>query len=387
MGKGNDPNCGSALSTPMVTPEAEAPTLVVEAAPAAPAAGGQDPVLEKLVVALRDGVSDDKEKDRLRYAGLLIRLPAPAGRYGYGGRAASRYVPTTLGQIIVDKGRLPTPTETKRAIKTLDAQLKRAGVTGDVATGSFSYQEPTSPSAQSEQQRLIRDRQSIKAFATARRDGQFEAVKLRNAGARAAQAQLAAWLDELAAARSYQSDLSVQAAKVRSGQLSISEAAKAISSTGHTFNDTPEAAARREAITIGLGLPSSREKRIKEHDRSTAAMRRSLDRIYAGEKLTSDGGEIVWSRQGISDGRVSRAAFGYCEAAARIQADYHQAALIELHDGTVQQVTVKRAHHDLENYVDDVVHAGVMHQESLQRDAAIEAAGQKLLRRWARTGS
>lgn len=137
-----------------------------------------------------------------------------------------------------------------------------------------------------------------------------------------------------------------------------------------------------EAITIGLGLPSSRDKLVADQKRSDDSMRSLLDRVYGGESVVD--GEIEWSARGVGDRRVRRAACGYCEAADRIGADYHQEAIFELTDGSFAKTTVKRAYHELENYVDEVAEEGPFQQKRLAEAEELHRRAEKKLRSWAR---
>jgi hypothetical protein len=324
---------------------------------------------------LREGVFSKEESTRLERDGLLQRV------YRSHSTSAPRSVPTTLGQIIIDKNRLPTATEIARAAKRLDTELKKCGVQGDVTSGGFAYTQPTSELARARQAQLIRERQSIPHFLNAQARGHFESVRIGNAQARAVQGQLLARLQRLADERNYEFARK-HVEQIRSGVFSRAEAHEAIGIAYSYQND--EELIAKEATLMGLGLPSSHEQTIREHARESKALRRRLDRVYAGERVVSEDGEIVWSAHGVADARVHRAAFGYCEAAARIQADYHQRAIIELDNGVIASVTVKRAHSDLEGYVDEVVDNETWYRQQLVKAEQTEVAARKLLRRWVR---
>lgn len=378
MGKGNDPNCATAAA-PMSA-------LLDEASgdAGAPAARvPSDPTLAGVVAVLRGEQGDLKDRERLARLGLMVALPRSSGAYG--ASHVSRYVPSTLGQIAADKGRLPTDTEFKRTVKNLDAQLKKAGVHGDV-TGGYYYESPSRESQQIALQRLISDRKSIRPYRQAVAAGTFENVTMRNAASRAARDQLVELVEKRAQDSPYLAeDLTVVAGKLRSGVISKSQAAEALQRSGPGFNASADSLVARDAISLGLGLPTERETLTSQRAASDASMRRLLDRVHAGSRATVDDGEISWSAAHVADPRVLRAAFGYNAAANQIQVDYEQAGIIELRDGTVDSVTVKRAHSPLEHCVEEVVENGRHHTEQLASAAEREQQAQKLLRRWARS--
>lgn len=306
----------------------------------------------------------------------------------------TKTVPSVLGKIMIEKGRLPTPTEIRRTAKRLDADLKKLGVKGDVVAGS-GYSHPSLEGRRGERlQRLMSERRRLPLFEHAEAAGSFRALRLTNKASRAARDHLVRLLEEelqgmqplnqtqerLRAA--LQGDIDA----LSSGSVSMARAEGLIRGAAPaTWREGPGKDEMRvviEAITIGLGLPSGRDRLVAEQKRQDDSMRSLLDRVHDGESVVD--GEIEWSARRVGDRRIRRAAFGYCAAADRIAADYHQEAIFEFTDGSFAQTTVKRAHHDLEMYVDDVVD-GREWQGKLLADAEdLTSRAEKKLRSWAR---
>ena len=336
-----------------------------------------DPVVDRIAAVLRGELADRKLRESLSRSGLLISVPSR-------GWNPPRLMPSRLGAIIAEKGRLPTPTEIARTIKQLDRELAANGVSGDVTSGSFSYQPPSHETGQILQQRLIHDRQAIAAYLQARDQRQFEAVRIRNAPARVAQQRLIAELERKASHDTFISDtLRDRVEQIRSGVISVADAASAVRKLTPAFipgHDDNQLTA--EAIRVGLGLPTTKDQIIDERERQAARFRATLDRVDAGEQL--DDGELRWSRAAIADARVRRAAFGYCQDAHSIGADYHHAVIIELHDGAVGLTDVKRAHSPLEPHVQHIADHRDNEQQRIADAEEFERRARTELRRWTR---
>jgi hypothetical protein len=335
-------------------------------------------VVAQIAGVLAGEIHDRELYEALRRQGLALQVET----IGFNVRAP-RLAPTSLGQIVAEKRRMPTVTEIQRTVKRLDGELKQSGVSGDVTSGSFSYEQPRGDSARIRQRRLIGDRQSVATFTVAQDIGHFQAVRIRNAQARAAQAQLLARLDQAASDRSYTDSIERSAARLRAGVISVADADEAIRQTVSWAQPGSAEETEVEAIRIGLGLPTSRERAVREREASDAALRSVLDEAAAGESPTF-GENLDWSPVRISDRRVRRAAFGYNAPAAQLGSDYYHQVIIELQDGTVSSDTVKRAHSDLEPHVDSVVRQHEHHERLLEEAAQLQQRGSALLRRWAR---
>jgi hypothetical protein len=351
------------------------------AATARASATAADPIVSRVVDAVRGPAAADRTiREQLVRSGLLLRVHRSNPGYGH----RDYFVPTSLGRVAADKGRLPTETEIARTVRALDRELRRAGVDGDVTGSSYSYKEPRGDAARERLYRLISDRKSIGAFRRARDSQQFVAVRFRSAQARAAKAELIERLTAAAAERPYDRQrLHKLVEQLQRSVISAADADTAVNGLSPFANVAgDEHTLPLEALRIGLGLPTARERALRDSERQDADLRRTLDLVAAGENPLSDDGEIEWRRTSVADHRVRRAAFGYCDAAARIQADYHQQAIFEMKDGTVGWTDVKRAHSDLEPYVDSVIETNRAFAESLAALAPFERRARALLRRW-----
>lgn len=348
------------------------------ASPARRGGGSSDPIVAHVAAVLAGEARDRDLYENLQRRGLVISVP------GLGLRP-SRLTPSTLGQIVADKRRLPTPTEIRRVTKQLDAELKRNGVVGVVTASSYSYTQPPGDAARARQQKLISDRKAVAAFTAANDLRHFEGVRIANAQARAAQAKLLAALEKAAENASYKDGLLKSAAKLRSGVISVADADSAMQQLASWTPPGSDEELAVEALRIGLGLPTARDRLIQQADRQARDMRSLLDEVDAGKRPVSDDGNVEWSSVRVADRRVKRAAFGYNAPAAQLGADYYHHVIIELHDGTIDSDEVKRAHSDLEPYVDSFIEQRSRHEQGLKDAAALEQRAHKLLRRWARS--
>lgn len=346
-------------------------------------------MVAEIIEVLNGRAGDEVRRSELERQGLMINVRSDASF-----QITVRAVPSVLGKLMIEKGRIPTSTEVRRAARQLDTDLKKMGVKGDVGSGSgYSYPQ-LQGAAGDRMHRLIAERTKVEAFEYARANGSFKAIRLSNKQNRAARDHLVSYLEERLQGMPSLNEIQEQRRaalqsdidSLRSGSISVARAEELTRTAEPDLwredPDRDEKLVSVEAIRIGIGLPSSYDGLIADRKKTADSMRSILDRVGKGESVYGD--ELEWSARTVHDDRVARAAFGYCGPADQIGADYHHSAIIELRDGTVAQVSVKRSNSDLENSVDEVVQQGAW--EAVRAKAAEDLCtrAEKKLRSWAR---